>query len=68
MKRAKVQLIVRMVSPGLPAEQMTIENEFPYHDARLRYHELLRQAFKASQATMASTPTDAFTATEGGAE
>jgi hypothetical protein len=66
MKRAKVQVVVRMVSPGLPAEQMSLENEFPYQDARIRYHELLRKVFKAAQQAMASEPTDVLAAKEGG--
>ena len=59
MKMAKLQVIVRMVSPGLAAERMEIENTFPLDDARQRYLELIKQLFPVAQPLLASAPGDA---------
>ena len=59
MKLAKLQVIVRMVSPGLAAERMEIENTFPLDDARQRYLELIKQLFPVAQPLLASAPGDA---------
>ena len=58
MKRAKLQVIVRMVSRGLPAEQMLIENEFSFDEAKKRYLALIRQVFVIAKSTVANIPSD----------
>lgn len=58
MKLAKLQVIVRMVSPGLAAERMEIDNTFSLDDARQRYFELIKQLFPVAQPLLASAPGD----------
>lgn len=64
MKRAKLEITVRLVRPGVRAETMEWSNHFLPHTGRERYLELLRKITKVAAPLMA-TPVESK---EGGAE